>query len=442
MTVTINDGVISYTGDGSTTVFAYDFLIFADADMAVYFDNVKQVTGYTVSGAGTGSGNVTFAVAPAAGVKITLRSEVADTQPVVYTIGGKFPAQTHEGALDRRTIVSQQRGRDIARALKVAIDSANLDLLVPTPETGRFLRWKDATALENADIVATGGVGLPVSFANGGTSGNYASAIAVAQGLALALWRRGADISASATLALLNPLDGNYMRVTGNTGVSAISTTGVNEGTIIALQFTGTPTLTHGASFALQGDVNYTCVANDMLFFQLRTGAVWKEVARVVSGGTTAKFWRGDGTWQFTTLHTTTGPTDLAIGAIADGQVLQRSGSSVVGLTSPFTSEFVSSDQTVTLSSTLNVAHGLGVRPKLWQVVLKCNTAESNYTVGDEIVVGGGVEAGVDSGVLAVADATNVTIVTSTAMAILNKTTRVAVNITAANWRYVVRAWK
>ena len=63
MTVSSTTTKVSYTGNGSTTVFAYTFKIFAEAEIKVYVDNVLKTltTHYTLSGVGTASGgNVTF----------------------------------------------------------------------------------------------------------------------------------------------------------------------------------------------------------------------------------------------------------------------------------------------------------------------------------------------------------------------------------------------
>jgi|GEM_PF-2929268 len=101
---------------------------------------------------------------------------------------------------------------------------------------------------------------------------------------------------------------------------------------------------------------------------------------------------------------------------------------------------FQSADQTVTPNSTLNVAHGLGARPKLFFFVLKCVIAEANYAVDDETTPLDLI-AGVSILNLA-ADATNVIInYTGGSTQVLNKTTQVATTITSANWRFVVRAW-
>ena|SRR5437762_7359808 len=134
----------------------------------------------------------------------------------------------------------------------------------------------------------------------------------------------------------------------------------------------------------------------------------------------------------------------LPIGAVADGQVLRRSGTTCVGLTLPFTQEFISSDQTVTINSVLNVAHGFGVKPKLVQVALKCATAEFNYSVGDEVILYGivvEVNAG-GHGIEVVTDTTNVTVLTATVLDLKDKATPgTTVTITVANWKYVIRAW-
>jgi len=102
---------------------------------------------------------------------------------------------------------------------------------------------------------------------------------------------------------------------------------------------------------------------------------------------------------------------------------------------------FESAKQTVTPASTLSVAHGLGVVPRLFQVVLKCETGELNYSAGDEVSCNFNFVSGV--GVIqASADATNVVINYSGAStSVLNKSTQAQTPITSGNWRFVVRAW-
>lgn len=124
-----------YSGDGSTTVFAYTNKIFADTELEVYSDNVLQTltTDYTVSGAGVETGgNVTYVTAPASGVKVVIIRVVADTQAQDYPQGGSLPSGVIENDIDRRTIVSQQQEEKLSRAMLTPAGEAQLDMTLPT----------------------------------------------------------------------------------------------------------------------------------------------------------------------------------------------------------------------------------------------------------------------------------------------------------------------
>ena len=57
MTITATTNRIQYTGDGSSTGFAFPFRIFAATDLEVFLAGVLQTTGYSVTG-GSPSGTV------------------------------------------------------------------------------------------------------------------------------------------------------------------------------------------------------------------------------------------------------------------------------------------------------------------------------------------------------------------------------------------------
>jgi len=143
------------------------------------------------------------------------------------------------------------------------------------------------------------------------------------------------------------------------------------------------------------------------------------------------------------TVKESGGPTNLVLGAITDGQFLKRSGTTVVGaVPSPFSTEFISADQTVTFSSVLTVAHGLASKPKLVQVSLKNATAELNYSTGDEVCVSLSADGSTVNGFIWYAwDATNVKVFTTSRALVPDKSTGTRTDITAANWKFVVRAW-
>ena len=126
MTVSSTTTKVSYSGNGSTTVFAYTFKIFADADLTVIVrtdatgaESTKTLTtDYTVSGAGdAGGGNVTMVVAPASGETLLIKRSLDLTQSTDYVPNDPFPAAAHEDALDRLTFIAQQQQEVFDRAV-------------------------------------------------------------------------------------------------------------------------------------------------------------------------------------------------------------------------------------------------------------------------------------------------------------------------------------
>jgi len=100
-----------------------------------------------------------------------------------------------------------------------------------------------------------------------------------------------------------------------------------------------------------------------------------------------------------------------------------------------------SSGHTITATSLLTQAHGLGVIPILTQVILQCQTAELGFTTGMEVNYTSAVNAGNVSANPVSADATNIYVETMNAIFIVRKDTHVLAAITLANWRYTLRAW-
>jgi len=158
MTVSTSTSRIEYTGDAVTTVFSFPYYFLANGDLKVYLDGVLQTitTHYTVAGAGVGAGGtVTFLTAPPNGDVVVIYREVAITQAVDYTPNDPFPANTHEQALDRLTMIAQRLDDRLDRALTLPDSStATTPLTFADPVANNFLQWNaGATALQNASSV-------------------------------------------------------------------------------------------------------------------------------------------------------------------------------------------------------------------------------------------------------------------------------------------------
>ena len=128
MTITTTIAKNSYSGNGSTTVFAYQFKILAQTDLQVILraatgvETVQEITThYTVSGVGASSGgNVTFGSAPASGVTVLIRRATTQTQTVDLVENDPFTAETVETAFDRSIILSQELQEQVDRSIKIS----------------------------------------------------------------------------------------------------------------------------------------------------------------------------------------------------------------------------------------------------------------------------------------------------------------------------------
>ena len=185
MTISSTTVKNSYSGNGSTTAFAYTFKIFANTDLQVIIrsstgtETVKSLTThYTVSGVGDASGgNVTFTSGniPASGETVVIRRAVPQTQAIDYIANDPFPAESHEEGLDRATMTTQQVQEELDRSIKLsrtntmtsteftvgATDRASKVLgfdangeLTVTQELGTFRgNWSASTSYAARDLV-------------------------------------------------------------------------------------------------------------------------------------------------------------------------------------------------------------------------------------------------------------------------------------------------
>lgn len=110
MAVSEQTPVSTYTGNGSTTVFAYNWKVLDEDDIAVYVDDTLQTitTHYTVSGVGEANGgNVTFGVAPTDGSTVSLRRDMVLERTTDYAEGGNLAADTLDADIDRVVMMIQ-----------------------------------------------------------------------------------------------------------------------------------------------------------------------------------------------------------------------------------------------------------------------------------------------------------------------------------------------
>jgi hypothetical protein len=119
MTISTTDSKISYNGNGVTTDFAFPYPYLAVADLQVLRVGTTGIvttlvlnTDYTVS-----NGTVSVNTAPGVGERLVINRVVEIVQETDYITGDPFPAETHERALDRLTMIAQQHQEQLGRTV-------------------------------------------------------------------------------------------------------------------------------------------------------------------------------------------------------------------------------------------------------------------------------------------------------------------------------------
>lgn len=139
MTVSSPQSEIQYAGDGVTTVFAIPFYFLENTHISVMLFNASgsvlpQVldVDYTLTGAGDQSGGtLTFNIEPMTGYTVEIRRDVPATQLTDYQPNDDFPAESHERALDKLTMIAQQVAAASDSAIRVAIGDPKPNRLPP-----------------------------------------------------------------------------------------------------------------------------------------------------------------------------------------------------------------------------------------------------------------------------------------------------------------------
>ena len=138
-----------YSGNGATVLFAISFYFLVDAHIkAILYNDVTDVeteltltTHYTLTGEGNeNGGELTMLVAPTSDETLTILRNVDLKQETDYVEGSSFPADDHENALDKLTMIVQQIQEELDRSLKAA-ESQTGGWTLPVAIEGYFLRW-------------------------------------------------------------------------------------------------------------------------------------------------------------------------------------------------------------------------------------------------------------------------------------------------------------
>ena len=256
MTVPVNTtNRVVALGDGTTTVFNFagGRTFIKNDDINVYLDGVLQTTGYTVAGAGNPSGGtVTFAAAPAVDVEVALVRITEIDQPNDYQQVTNFQSLSHEGALDKLTLIAQELDDANARSLKIPTSENPTDgkTTLPADRAGKVLFFDgngNANALTPAEIGVAGslGTGTPNTIFGYGANG------------AASNFSLSGSFSIASSVISITQLPDNIV----NTAAVANGT--ITDAKLVTVSGAKIPTNTLNGGALINGTVNGTALINN-----------------------------------------------------------------------------------------------------------------------------------------------------------------------------------
>ena len=140
MTVSSSVNKVIYSGNSATVLFPVNYYFLENSHLKVILraaDGTETVqaltTNYTVTGAGNpAGGSITMLVAPVTGTTLTIVRNVPATQETDYLANDPFPAESHERALDKLTMLAQENDEFVSRSIQIPqTDSVLTNTIVP-----------------------------------------------------------------------------------------------------------------------------------------------------------------------------------------------------------------------------------------------------------------------------------------------------------------------
>ena len=222
---------------------------------------------------------------------------IADSESALYFDGGQritanvtetkmrtpLPAGFNRGLLINTDKVTLRDDTTPSEASTIFIAVNNLSSISTgaTTNQGLFLGSSGSTINSGlTNVVVIGGSGITASLSDTVYTANLEATGRLQEA-------KGADIASADEITL--GTDGNYFDITGTTTINHINKTNWATGSVVALQFDASVTVTHNAaapsgteaSILLAGAVDFSATANDTLTLRF-DGTTFREMARTV----------------------------------------------------------------------------------------------------------------------------------------------------------------
>nr|MDA3834955.1 hypothetical protein [Spirochaetales bacterium] len=159
MTIATTDNKVLYTADGATVEFTFAFHTQDEANIYVYVNYVLDVAPTVLLNADQGTspgGTVTFAAAPSNLDIVSIVRTMGFDQQTDYPIGGNFPSESHEAALDKLTLLTQQLDAVNSNAVRFPVsEDADAVLPVASVRANKYLSFDAEGDVDVSDSAAS-----------------------------------------------------------------------------------------------------------------------------------------------------------------------------------------------------------------------------------------------------------------------------------------------
>ncbi len=146
MTVSTTECLIGYT-ESAATEYPVPFRFLAAEDLRVIrrvgdLDTILDLgSDYSVSGADLELGGTVTIAAPVVGARLIIERATPELQPTDYVANDRFPAESHERALDRGILIDQETRAIAGRTLQVPVGESGITLPLIDNRKGYYLAF-------------------------------------------------------------------------------------------------------------------------------------------------------------------------------------------------------------------------------------------------------------------------------------------------------------
>ena len=439
-----------YTATGGQTEFAYTFWIKDEDHLDVYVNDVLQTltTDYTVSATQSVTGaNVVFVSGLTSGDAVSIVYNPDVERVSEFQTSGEFKASSLNLELTYLVSLLQWAKTKLGRTLQLTDSSTLTDLTIadPADNASKFLRvdsagsgFEYATVASDATVV--GGYELE-RFSGDAAETDFTLSYSPAAQNAIAIHvddvfqEGGIDYTVSGSVITFTSAPGS--------GTNNISVLNLANSVSASVPSDGSVTTTKLAT----GDTVTKDKIDDDLITSYTDTTITTGDEVLFSDASDSNNMKKDtvegildliATYLFS-KSTVTPTVDDSITFYDDSDNNNPKKATLQTIANLGLAYSESSELTITVSSTVTDAHGLGALPKMFGMKLICKTTEHGFAVGDETsAVMVESNASSNNGFTVYADATNVGVSLTANLMVISRSTNAQVNITPANWKIIL----